>query len=473
MKVERSTAVRSTATARRSGATVAPQANVVSSQAVAAVAQGGQGVVTVSSGNTGQQSIAVPDLGSLNPAPPQFILPSQLSGYPAASSATGLMTATGQPQQQQQVFDMNPARASKLIRRGHQLELLQEAKVLCDRQDFVDLTIYCEDGVVRAHQMLLAVASPFLMLLFQSNPSYGNDDITLILPEVKACLVQALIHFVYTGVVVSNEIHFYSLMKLVYALNINASIEAESTSERATTFTAPLVNPAALGQVLRLPQQQQFAVTGNGQFNPAAGAGGGQTSLATLPQQLLPQQPVPLHQSINGGVSNASNVNSLAAAAVAAITQPAIVPPNLMPPASKAPRLSGPPANAVPVPLQNLQGHQTASGAGTNQIATSQASGKIPIQLPTQPVPLVNGVVRGTEQNTQQIISSLPTQQYIAIDPTTGINYKVDMSLSSGDDPLAAIMNETIFQDTSGAIVPGIYFSIKSMDHIVVCGNTT
>jgi hypothetical protein len=45
--------------------------------------------------------------------------------------------------------------------------MLEQAKLLCDRQDFVDVTIYCEDGVVRAHQMLLAVASPFLKLLFQ------------------------------------------------------------------------------------------------------------------------------------------------------------------------------------------------------------------------------------------------------------------------------------------------------------------
>ena len=38
--------------------------------------------------------------------------------------------------------------------------------------------------------MLLAVASPFLFGLFQANPCYGTEDITLILPEVKACLVQ-------------------------------------------------------------------------------------------------------------------------------------------------------------------------------------------------------------------------------------------------------------------------------------------
>ena len=49
-------------------------------------------------------------------------------------------------------------------------------------------------------------------------------------------LVQALIHFVYTGYVVSQEHNFYGLMKLIYSFNINASIEAESP----TIFSAPL-----------------------------------------------------------------------------------------------------------------------------------------------------------------------------------------------------------------------------------------
>ena len=186
-------------------------------------------------------NLTVPDLGSLNPvAPSQVVLPTQpyqqmVNAVPQTVTA---QMGTGQPihqqqhqyqqqqhqqqqqqhhqviqqhQQQQQMHLLQPGQMTgqKLIRRGHQIELLTQAKILCDRQDFVDLTIYCEDGVVRAHQMLLAVASPFLKLLFQTSPLYGTDEISLVLPEVKACLVQALIHFVYTGTVVSKEDHFY------------------------------------------------------------------------------------------------------------------------------------------------------------------------------------------------------------------------------------------------------------------------
>ena len=73
---------------------------------------------------------------------------------------------------------------------------------------------------------------------------------------------------------------------------------------------------------------------------------------------------------------------------------------------------------------------------------------KLPIQLPTQPVPLVNGV---TIKNEPQHVT---TGSYIAIDPNTGLHYKVEVPNGQltgdlGSDPLAAIMHETIFTETS------------------------
>ena len=165
-----------------------------------------------------------------------------------------------------------------------------------------------------------------------------------------------------------------------------------------------------------------------------------------------------------------------AAALVAQITQPAMAPPN------KQQRLiNGPPANAVPLPPQNLQGLTNLSPTKLN------TTNSLPnIQLPTQPVPMVNGVLKGsdapaagqvTQQHLQQTVQQQQVQQQqqqqfaIAVDPTTGISYKVDMtngqmmatSEISSNDPLAAIMNETIFTDTSGAIVPGKHIRNKNI----------
>ncbi len=316
-----------------------------------------------------------------------------------------------------------PATAQKLVRRGHQLELLQQAKDLCDSQEYVDLTIYCEDGVVRAHQMLLATASPFLKLLFQTSPLYGVDDIALILPEVKACLVQALVHFVYTGTVVSKEDHFYSLMKLVYALNMNASIEAESTNEKPTTFGAPLLAEKC-GLPARLPHQlSQLQPQPQQQMMPAVVSAGAVS---------LPSQPVAMPQL---------PTQPLAPPSIALPTQP--VPP------AKMPKLATSAAGSLPptVSLPSTPAKMSAAPAAA-------------VQLPTQPVPLagmVNGAVVKQEGVPQQ-----QQQSYIAVDPTTGLSYKVEMANGSvaaaaapaaaadASDPLAAIMNETIFTDTSG-----------------------
>ncbi len=313
-----------------------------------------------------------------------------------------------------------PAAAQKLVRRGHQLELLQQAKDLCDSQEYVDLTIYCEDGVVRAHQMLLATASPFLKLLFQTSPLYGVDDIALILPEVKACLVQALVHFVYTGTVVSKEDHFYSLMKLVYALNMNASIEAESTNEKPTTFGAPLLAEKC-GLPARLPQQlSQLQPQPQQQMMPAVVSAGAVS---------LPSQPVAMPQL---------PTQPLAPPSIALPTQP--VPP------AKMPKLATSAAGTLPptVSLPSTPAKMSAAPAAA-------------VQLPTQPVPLA-GMVNGAMVK-QEGVPQQQQQSYIAVDPTTGLSYKVDMANGSvaaaaaaadASDPLAAIMNETIFTDTSG-----------------------
>ncbi len=328
-------------------------------------------------------------------------------------AAAAAAAAAGHPPQQQRV--------QKLLRQGHQFELLQEAKVLCDRQDYVDLTIYCEDGVVRAHQMLLATASPFLKLLFQTSPLYGNDEISLILPETKACLVQALVHFVYTGTVVSKEDHFYSLMKLVYALNINASIEAESTNEKPTTFSAPLVPYTMIESPSKrkFPHQQQVVMPPQQPGQLGTSATLPQTITASLPTQplvmpALPTQPNPPIVSLP--------------------TQP--VPP------SKMPRMTAPVA-ATPTQIQQ----PTLPTQPIPQASVSAASRMPAIQLPTQPVPM--GMVNG---GASQVTTKTEPSSYIAVDPNTGLSYKVEVPNGAGDasDPLAVIMNETIFTEAAG-----------------------
>ena len=73
---------------------------------------------------------------------------------------------------------------------------------------------------------------------------HGGEPIVIVLPDVKVSVIQALLEFLYTGSVNTREGQFYSLMKLFYDLEINASIEAEKTNDQPTKFEiTPLVNP--------------------------------------------------------------------------------------------------------------------------------------------------------------------------------------------------------------------------------------
>ena len=53
--------------------------------------------------------------------------------------------------------------------------------------------------------------------------------------------MQALLEFLYTGTVTTVEGQFYSLMKLIYDLEIHASIEAEKTGDEPTKFDVTTV----------------------------------------------------------------------------------------------------------------------------------------------------------------------------------------------------------------------------------------
>jgi hypothetical protein len=60
-------------------------------------------------------------------------------------------------------------------------------------------------------------------------------------------LVQTLLEFLYAGQVTAQEGQFYSLMKLVYDLDIVASIEAEKTNAQPTKFeTVPVLVMSSL-----------------------------------------------------------------------------------------------------------------------------------------------------------------------------------------------------------------------------------
>lgn len=145
---------------------------------------------------------------------------------------------------------INNLKVRRLNFHEHTKTILQTAKQFCVEKEFVDVNIQCEDGIVAAHAIILSCVSPFLKRLLQTETATGpafatesslqhrsaihTESVILVLPEVKTTLVQALLELLYTGCVTMQEGQINSLMKLVYDLDINASIEAEKTSDPPT-----------------------------------------------------------------------------------------------------------------------------------------------------------------------------------------------------------------------------------------------
>jgi len=128
------------------------------------------------------------------------------------------------------------------------------------------------------------------------------------------------------------------------------------------------------------------------------------------------------------------------------------------------------PTQPVPQSRTVASAPRNASGPPPAVSLATLAGGKN-IQLPTQPVPLagmVNGVTKadsGGQVQTMATATGAGSGMYIAVDASTGLSYKLEMPSAAGSsgqvtaptaasvdtsDPLAAIMNETIFTDTSG-----------------------
>ncbi len=164
-------------------------------------------------------------------------------------------------------------------------------------QEFIDLHIQCEDGVLAAHRLVLAACSPFIRsLILDLGGEATSDPVLLLLPDVKMNLVQTLLQLLYAGQVTAQEGQFYSLMKLVLDLDVSASIEAEKTNAAPTKFeTMPVAaggsGECAYGEGMRprkrsridtfdslimegshsVQQQQQSRITGSVTFQHEEG----------------------------------------------------------------------------------------------------------------------------------------------------------------------------------------------------------
>lgn len=83
----------------------------------------------------------------------------------------------------------------------HNISLIEEIRqwFMCDT--FADMTIICEKGQpVKAHRLVLASASPLVKRLLQDYDStFGGNNVTLQIPDIKESHMKIILTFLYTG----------------------------------------------------------------------------------------------------------------------------------------------------------------------------------------------------------------------------------------------------------------------------------
>ncbi|VVC39336.1 BTB/POZ domain,Zinc finger C2H2-type,SKP1/BTB/POZ domain [Cinara cedri] len=126
--------------------------------------------------------------------------------------------------------DMEVSNKSFHLRWNNHLENLRALfECLFNEQILVDVTIACQDGLLRAHKLILSACSPYFETIFQENPCKHP---TVIMRGVTVQEMQSLCQYMYVGSVEIQESSLSSLLKVARELQIKGLSEKTVSSDQ-------------------------------------------------------------------------------------------------------------------------------------------------------------------------------------------------------------------------------------------------
>merc|ERR1712086_725714 len=99
----------------------------------------------------------------------------------------------------------------------HEHTRVSSLKHLWDDQEFLDVTIACDDDQIDAHKVILSAASPFFRTLLKRNP---HSHPLLYLRGTTKKQVQALLEFIYSGESQVEEVELKGFIALANSLQV-------------------------------------------------------------------------------------------------------------------------------------------------------------------------------------------------------------------------------------------------------------
>jgi len=113
---------------------------------------------------------------------------------------------------------MSPAGNISLNCENHYQTLHSNLMLLWNSEEFLDVTLACDDDQVRAHKVILSAASPFFRKLLLRNP---HNHPLIFLKGASTTNIQSLLHFIYSGETSVNQSDLESFMSLASSLKID------------------------------------------------------------------------------------------------------------------------------------------------------------------------------------------------------------------------------------------------------------
>nr|CAD7412672.1 unnamed protein product [Timema poppensis] len=116
--------------------------------------------------------------------------------------------------------------------KSHSSNLYTQLDCLYYDQNLVDVTLSCNDGIIKAHRLVLSVCSPYFESLFKDNQ---HRHPIVILKGVSRCELENVITFMYKGSVKVLQNEFESFMILASELKVRGLSEEPDFKQKILT----------------------------------------------------------------------------------------------------------------------------------------------------------------------------------------------------------------------------------------------
>ncbi|CAB3364648.1 Hypothetical predicted protein [Cloeon dipterum] len=135
---------------------------------------------------------------------------------------------------------------------NHQYHILNALDALLQDEAFVDVTLVCDEGRVRAHRIVLSACSPYFQRILLDSPCKHP---VIVLKDLKEWEVQAIVDFMYKGEISVSQAQLSSLIRAAESLQIRglAHMEKEPQSVSSHELMETAATPGSPSSAPPLP----------------------------------------------------------------------------------------------------------------------------------------------------------------------------------------------------------------------------